>query len=111
VNQNYATLGRSDTIAQVLSGQRGVKAYGVTDLSLASLTFRKAWVFYWIHILLNTGPSAVQNCTVTLLKVLKQSRKHLVSNLDSLFSSSKMSPAGMFTNDSWSQAGLVSSWA
>lgn len=46
MNKNYVSLGRSEAIAQVLSAQKRVKACGVTDLSLASLTFRKASTEY-----------------------------------------------------------------
>lgn len=59
MNKNYVSLGRSETIAQVLSAQKRVKARGFTDLSLPSLSFRKAWVFCRIYVLLKTGPSAV----------------------------------------------------
>lgn len=52
-------LGRSEAIAQVLSAHKRVKACKVTYLSLALLTFRKAWAFHRMHVPLKTGPSAV----------------------------------------------------
>lgn len=45
VNKNYVSLGRSEAIAQVLSAHKRVEACEVTDLSLASLTFKKGLGF------------------------------------------------------------------
>lgn len=78
----------------VLSTHKKVKACEVTNLSLASLTFRKVWVFYRTRPFEN-WPQRCVKLYFTLL--LKQNTKYLVANLDILFSSSKVSTVVIFT--------------